>query len=601
MKKVIALAIAVTLCLGVSAWSQDSTPQASTGAKTARKKTAARAKTPSVSVQVQQMKEALDAQQKQIEELRSELQSRDQSNQQLQQQMTQLQSTLSQAQTKADQATQQASQQETAVSSLKGDVDTLKQNATNTATTLQEEQKRVGELESPLAIHFKGVTLTPGGFLAAETVYRQKALAADINTPFNSIPFDGASQDHLSEFFGSGRQSRITLLAEGKLGSSKLNGYYEADFLSAAVTSNNNQSNSYSLRQRQLYAQAALNNGWAFTGGQMWSLVTETKKGLDNRSEALPMTIDPQYTIGFSWARQYGFRVTKNFSNKAWLGLSVENPQTTFTAHGTSPNFLIGNVGQGGGLYNLNANYSFNRAPDFIGKLAFEPGWGHYEIFGVVSTFRDRIFPGANDATPTADGASNQSTTGGGIGGNIRGSLAHKHMDVGLHFLGGKGIGRYGTAGLADATVRSNGELNLLRSYQGLGTIEFHWNKADIYLNGGGEYAGRSFDVNSSGKQVGYGAPTFKNTGCSTEQVPSTSGTPVSGFNPGSLSNCTGDTRAIFEGTFGFWYKPYNGPKGKIQIGPQYSYIVRNTWAGTGGQPQATDNMFLTSFRYYLP
>jgi hypothetical protein len=75
----------------------------------------------------------------------------------------------------------------------------------------------------------------------------------------------------------------------------------------------------------------------------------------------------------------------------------------------------------------------------------------------------------------------------------------------------------------------------------------------------------------------------------------------VSGFNPGSLSNCTGDTRAIFEGTFGFWYKPYNGPKGKIQIGPQYSYIVRNTWAGTGGQPQATDNMFLTSFRYYLP
>ena len=36
----------------------------------------------------------------------------------------------------------------------------------------------------------------------------------------------------------------------------------------------------------------------------MWSLVTETKKGVDNRTEALPMTIDPQYTVGFSWARQ---------------------------------------------------------------------------------------------------------------------------------------------------------------------------------------------------------------------------------------------------------------------------------------------------------
>ena len=75
-----------------------------------------------------------------------------------------------------------------------------------------------------------------------------------------------------------------------------MTGYVETDFLSAGVTSNNNQSNSYTLRQRQVWGQAALNNGWSFTGGQMWSLVTETKMGEDNRTEALPMTIDPQYT-----------------------------------------------------------------------------------------------------------------------------------------------------------------------------------------------------------------------------------------------------------------------------------------------------------------
>ena len=56
------------------------------------------------------------------------------------------------------------------------------------------------------------------------------------------------------------------MLAEGRLKSAKLSGYYEADFLSAGVTSNNNQSNSYTMRQRQAWGQAALDNGcstWA--------------------------------------------------------------------------------------------------------------------------------------------------------------------------------------------------------------------------------------------------------------------------------------------------------------------------------------------------
>ena len=83
-----------------------------------------------------------------------------------------------------------------------------------------------------------------------------------------------------------------------------LTGYYEMDWLGVGTTSNNNESNSYVNRQRQLWGQIATHSGWNITGGQMWSLVTETRKGLDNRTEALPMTIDPQYTVGFSWARQ---------------------------------------------------------------------------------------------------------------------------------------------------------------------------------------------------------------------------------------------------------------------------------------------------------
>jgi hypothetical protein len=644
MKRVLWLALSLALSTSLfAAPAPQSTPSGTSKKKTTRAKAA-----PSES-KLDKLEQALEAQQQQIHQLRQELQSRDQALQQLQQRLDQSQSVATQAASKADAAASQASQQEQAVTALKSDVNDLKQNSTSTALSLQETQKNIqSSIESPLAVHYKGVTITPGGFLVAETVYRNRGLASDINTPFNSVPMPGASQTHLSEFFASGRQSRISLLAEGKLKSAKLTGYMEGDFLNAGVTSNNNESNSYPFRQRQVWGQASL-NGWSFTGGQMWSLVTETKKGLDNRTEATPLTIDPQYTVGFSWARQYGFRITKNFHDKMWVGFSVENPQTTFAVRGNdlgttasatppagsvpgtaptpnSTNFLLGAAGASGGLYNPSATYSFNATPDFVAKVAFEPGFGHFEVFGLASQYRDRVFPcGAVSQTAKCGGvtgasvvgAFNNSGTGAGIGANARVSLGRpkvwftprfgeNHMDLGVHFLAGNGIGRYGTTTLPDATVRADGVLQLIRSYQALGTLEWHSPKLDIYLNGGGEYAARAWTLDPAGKPVGYGSPLFKNTGCRTETVPgaATGGQfPVSsnGFLPGGLSNCAADTRNIIEGTVGFWYRVYNGPKGRIQLGPQYSYVVRNTWAGVGGAPQGIDNMVFTSFRYYLP
>ena len=125
------------------------------------------------------------------------------------------------------------------------------------------------------------------------------------------------------------------MLVEGKLDNVKIGGYYEMDFLSAGTTSTDTQSNSYTMRQRQFWAQAAFNNGFTVTGGQQWSLITETTHGMDNRTEALPMTIDAQYNVGFSWARQYGFRVTKSLlDNKLWLGFAVEEAVANVKVHG---------------------------------------------------------------------------------------------------------------------------------------------------------------------------------------------------------------------------------------------------------------------------
>jgi hypothetical protein len=601
---------------------------AQTTAEPKRKKTRT---APITAADVQALKDAIASQQaalaqqqRQIQELRDTLQSKDQA-------VRQAQTAASDAAVKADAAQAQASQQQQSVGELKSDVSDLKTNLLNTTMTVQETQKNVtAAMESPTTLHYKGITITPGGFLAAEFVRRSRALAADVNTPFNSLTMPGASQSNISEFFGSGRQSRISMLAQGQTSIAKLGGYYEADFLSAGVTSNNNESNSYTMRQRQAFAQAAFNNGLTITGGQMWSLVTETRHGVDNRSEALPMTIDPQYTVGFSWARQYGLRLAKNFDNKVWLAVSAENSQATVTTHGNGANFLVGSAGASGGLYNSAAsasasgaasnvaNYSFNPSPDVVAKVAFEPGFGHYEVFGVYSRFRDRVFPcgdlsststvlcgGSATAGPNALGAYNASKNGGGIGANARWSFMHKHLDFGLHGLGGTGIGRYGTGGLPDASVHANGTLNLVRSYQGLTTLEWHGPKLDVYMNAGAEYAGRADDFDfTSGKQVGYGARSFKNSGCFSETVPGA----TNGFFPGSLSNCTADTRVLIEGTFGIWFKPYDGSRekvnrGRIQWGPQFSYVDRETWSGAGSpnEPHGLDSMIFTSFRYYLP
>jgi hypothetical protein len=60
----------------------------------------------------------------------------------------------------------------------------------------------------------------------------------------------------------------------------------------------------------------------------------------------------------------------------------------------------------------------------------------------------------------------------------------------------------------------------------------------------------------------------------------------------------------------GFWVRLYNGPKGRLQFGPQYSYLSRDAWTGSGAlvgttptfvAPHGIENMVLTSFRYYLP
>jgi hypothetical protein len=66
-----------------------------------------------------------------------------------------------------------------------------------------------------------------------------------------------AGEAHTSEWVPSAGATRLLVMAQGKISFGTLTGMVETDFLSAGITSKNTQSNSYTLRLRQAWGQAA--------------------------------------------------------------------------------------------------------------------------------------------------------------------------------------------------------------------------------------------------------------------------------------------------------------------------------------------------------
>lgn len=591
------LAVGIMAASLVVSYSSASGQTAPAKKSTATKKAAA-PKGPTVEEQIQQLRQEFQGQ---IDSLKNSLAEKNSELQAAQQAASEAQAAAAKAQAAADVQEQAVKQNSSSVSALQSTVEEMKGTNASTVASFSDDVTAIKKsIASPDAINFKGITISPtGSFLAAETVWRQGATGGDINTALTGVPLDNSPASQLSEFFGSGRQSRLAIKAVGKLPSMTLTGYYEMDWLSAGVTSNNNQSNSYTIRQRQLWADAKLNNGWDFSGGQGWSLATETTAGLTRGTEILPSTIDAQYSAGFVWSRQYSFRVSKNIGKKLFIGASVENAETLNAAGQNLPsNYLFGSTGTGGGLYNTTANYSFNYTPDFVVKIAAEPGWGHWELFGIERNFRDRIYP-------TGGSPYNDSKIGAGIGGGFRVPFAGNKVSVGAKGLWGQGVGRYGSSTIADVTLRPDGSLSPLHGFSGLGTIELNpTSRLNVYLNYGADYIGRNYVLNGT-TQVGYGTRSANMSGCLTEQSSVSAG--ASGGAAISPSNCGGNNKDVQEFTAGYWFNIYNGPKGRLRQGLTYEMIRRDLWSGNGGitnpgnGAHGTDPMVFTSLRYYLP
>jgi hypothetical protein len=436
----------------------------------------------------------------------------------------------------------------------------------------------------------------------------------------------------------------------------KFMSYVEVDFLGAAG-GNETQTSSFAPRLRLAFANVDLPGGWSIAGGQNWSLLQTTRRGIDPLSEWLPSLIDNSYTPGFSYAREGSIRVVKQITPKAWFGFSVENPDTVVTGGcSTSGNCKGFTGGQIQGLANfpstvspnngyLNAtsgagsitgNPSTNLSPDLVAKFAFEPGYGHYEVKAMGRWFRDRVYPNFfGTATPAQIaagytsgsltlGGKNETTEGGAFGFGAILPIVKNKIDVDIQGLAGAGIGRFGTTSGPDVTYRPNGSLEPVKGVQLVAGIETHPTpKFDFNIYGGGDYyrrityylaPGTNFfgsAIGAGGAEAGYGYQNNNDTGCSVEGALSATGT--------NSSECSGVTKSVWAIQPQLWYRIYKGKAGAVQFGASYAYVYREAWAarspsssnsglGTGStvitnlvSPKTINQIVMTSFRYYIP
>jgi len=493
-----------------------------------------------VAGQLDEMKKALESQQQQIQALTKQIQTRDQSIEQMQQQIEQ-----------------------------------TELNSAETARISAEQREKNKEAK-------KAFTLTPGGFLEATAIYRTENENADTGSTFGNIPFQGTANSSLSEFRGTARQSRLSLLAEGYLDDTKLTGYYEMDFLAGAPTGNEVESNSFSPRIRQLFTNLDFDNGISFLAGQAWSLITTSRQGITPRREFVPWTIDSQYNVGYNWTRQWQVRITDKLMDNLWVAVAAENPETVLSVVNPPANVMGFNTSQNaqspGSQFTLSntpgANgISTDFLPDLTGKIVWEPGFGHYEFKALGRFFRDRF------------NSNNDYATGEGIGAAAILPVT-EGLNLTLQTMDGWGIGRYASGQGADVTLRPNGEIVPIPTLNFFGGFEGHPNDDwDLYTYAGLEYYGQKAFQNGA-RGVGYGTPGANNSGCELQVV----------------ATCQAQNRLLWQIQPGFWYRFYRGPVGTLAVGMSYSFVHRAAWAGLEGiSPLGNEHIVMTSFRYYLP
>jgi hypothetical protein len=598
-QKAIAIIALSGMCLAAPA------PSDTAAAKKTKHKKAEAAPVCAACEDIKQLKEQITAQQAQIDQLKSAQQSNP-----AEADAQKAAAAAAAAQQQAAAAAQAAADANAKAVAAQGDVAGLKTEVTTTTQLVQKEEKKVDYLEHPASIAYKGIRITPGGYLELTGVFRTHSTLSDQATPFSAIPLEGfaggsatatqsADNPRLSEFGITARDSRITLRADADAGTTKLAGYFEMDFFGTTPTANLSQTSSYAPRLRQAWGRAKFANGFTITGGQVWSLITLNRKGtdVDNSNLWIPNIMEAQYSVGYDWGRFGEVRLSQTFGKKVAFALALDNP-TVLSSNANNETGAISGIASigtgllGNSLVNACSStltttvlctntplYATNLAPDLIVKLAYDDAKiGHYEIKAIGRAFRDRVVP-----TATAAGFNNNAY-GYGYGAGAVIPVIAKKVDVIVQGLYGKGVSRYEDSGQYDVVIRLNADnqMQALKSYSYLGGIETHpAPKVEISAIFGQEHYYQDLYTQTVGADAGllggYGNPATNVSGCLYENATQATANFASG------TACAPNNKTLWNAKLYGYYDLYKGTKGILRYGIEVDYIERTTWAGVAG------------------
>ncbi|BAT20635.1 hypothetical protein [Asaia bogorensis] len=448
----------------------------------------------------------------------------------------------------------------------------------------------------PPVFSIGNISVRLGGFIDMSNIWRDSTITSGPATAWNNFPYANSPNHGLSEERLSAQLTRLSTLLEANPTSDiRLQAYIESDLGGAAGTTNSVQISGYTPRLRQGYFTFTKKD-WGFhvLMGQAWSLSTNYAKGVTPRSEQLPAVTDNNQIPGITFLRVPQIRIGKDWGNKYWLAVSVEDPQATIAysadlasggrlpalrGYTQGPRVFYQNTG--GLLLNPSAEYTDNPIPDVIVKGAVDTNLGHYEVFGLGRWFRS-VIQSPGDARSHKD-----TKFGGGVGAGMTTSLFTPDLQLTGNVIAGQGIGRYGASQLPDVTFNGQGGLSPIPQIRGaLGLIGHPDPSVLVYLYGGVEASSKRSYIAADGMQYGYGVNDHNLAGCSIE-----------------FGTCTAQTRTLASMTAGGWWHFLDGTYGSLMGGVQYTYIRKFAFRGSDGKggsvyPTTFGNTVYVTFRY---
>jgi hypothetical protein len=428
---------------------------------------------------------------------------------------------------------------------------------------------------SPLSLKIGDTLITPIGFMDLTNTYRSTNAGTSLQTNFGSIPYNNGVTGRLSEDKLSAANSRVGFRTDTIVHGWNVLGYFEGDFVGGVGDTQYNtqvSSNSLLFRIRQYYVTLR-KNAFEFQAGQSWSMMTPNRVGISPLPQDLfySQVVDVNYMNGLTWGRIPGVRFLLHPSEKVTWGVSLENSSQYFGGSGGASVPLLPTALTSSIAGELDQNVSNgvktpNVAPDLISKIAFDPSSRlHFEFAGVLSEVK------LSNPTTLA------SFTKEGVGGSFNGNIG---LFPGFHVIfntfWSDGDGRYIFGEAPDFIVRANGSPSMMHSGSTVDGIEYQHKNAQFYAYYGGVLIERDTALDANGTTpIGWGYKGSSNAQNKTTQ----------------------------EGTIGWTQTWWRDPKfGAFQTMLQYAYYFRDPWYVAPGAPKNThEDAVFFNIRYLLP